>query len=901
MTEELFVFIDETWQELDLSKPSNITFDFKSTLFSDITKITSCKTYTFTLPNTANNNQALQHLNDLRHTSSVLGAKLPCIYKIDGMQFIKSPYLYISQVAKDKSYRAVMSWGGIIMDEDIDINEIYVGSPSVGGVTNDLCSWDIFKSNAGADGSVFPFYSCGVPSKALSPQKEFYKTGSFKFANSETENFFYHDASPLPCITVHSIIEQIGKRYNLDFAFNKEVKANEWDSAEDVPDIIKRGVVPITDGKMDKEKVNSYSFTLKNVTFWIDDVSDFGFRAKMYLAFNAKDDAVQNDTPYVDCIQEIVNGKKLYTVIKTNYDCISTRIEGKITIRPDINADILKTLHIVDRTGKNETKDVDAEISGTYYTYNLEGENAIQFDNGGEFYFTFDKGMYYMNQISIDGSIKVIPSKEVLDSSVQDWIFPWKKLPHITCKDFMKSIFFIAGGFPVMEDEGKIQLVRYNQIQENIANGKINNWTRYLIDKNDVTIKYSDGSLGITNYYLMKNENVDSKTGEEKDSSVYETQYASFPCDNMSLNAVKTIIQLPYYSRFLKDTDNPTVETGSTFQYYKLKDGKLETKEPKPSIGMLDKKRMYDRKAARWEDKLIMETWRFPADFAEDNKYYFLANMLKNPQYIECKASIPIINLAKIDFTIPIYLEQFNSLFVLTDLKYSSKNGISTLSLMKITDIGKVMAYGVPVISNVITLTELGERKRAVATVTVFNSDNHGGGADGKFNVKMTKGEGFAALTDTYPLDSGSSIMMDILGNDTGSDRDIVLEVFNAEDESQVTTLTLTQPGEVTYGKPFVGLPADIPAIGLVNETLSVVKVTNTYKSGTTTSGRFNVYLQSGQDFVTITSPNPQFSNATITATVANNQNGKPRTFSIKVTNADDETKYVTLGFTQQG
>lgn len=79
-----------------------------------------------------------------------------------------------------------------------------------------------------------------------------------------------------------------------------------------------------------------------------------------------------------------------------------------------------------------------------------------------------------------------------------------------------------------------------------------------------------------------------------------------------------------------------------------------------------------------------METWQFSNDLEKDDRYAYFAKIIKDPQYVECSMKIPIQVLTDIDFAKPIFIEQFNSLFVATDVRYTSKTGISTVSLIKI-------------------------------------------------------------------------------------------------------------------------------------------------------------------------------------------------------------------------
>lgn len=696
MTEELYVKIGGVWRELELQRPSGITFEFKSTLFSDITKVTSSKTYTFTLPGTAKNNLTLQNLSDLRHTSKVLGAKMPCIYKINGINFIDNPSLYISQVAKDKSYKAIMSWGGIIMEEDCNINELKKGDVVTfeeDWMTPNYGSWGKFNSNA--DDILYPAYSCGVPAGHL------YVTNIYTIEGNEGEYYARTSAPPLPVISVYNILTEIEKRYTLTFDFKKLYTKSQWDNGEDNGgcEIVNKGVIPIKSLEMDKADLEPYTVNFSNPNVILKPkIVNGGFGSVMmyhaFLAFRNKSGLeeyikVVNET----CIDTFAVSGTYNTKILLSHS-VGIKLSGEIvvTIKPNTNREVFKTLRIRRPDNLSEIKTIEAKRnSDRVFTYSFKGEDAIsldyaeagelEFSFGEDSYYTLDRENFYVE--SVQGSMTAEPMLEIIDMDTPRIIRPWSLLPEISCKDFVKSLFYIAGGFPVVKKDGSIGLSFFNDIKKNMESGNIYKWTDYLLEKKDHTIKYSDSTLGISNYYLMKNENLE-KTSDNEEESVYNNRFARLMCDNMSLSAQKTICKMPYNTQYLKDSVNPEIETGKTFRFYRWKDNKLVTVEAKPSIGILTKKTYSWLEGLLVTYELGMETWQFPQDLEHDERYAYFAKIIKNPQYVECKMTLPIFVLVDIDFSKPIYLEQFNSLFVATDIRYTSKTGISTVSLIKI-------------------------------------------------------------------------------------------------------------------------------------------------------------------------------------------------------------------------
>ena len=67
-----------------------------------------------------------------------------------------------------------------------------------------------------------------------------------------------------------------------------------------------------------------------------------------------------------------------------------------------------------------------------------------------------------------------------------------------------------------------------------------------------------------------------------------------------------------------------------------------------------------------------------------DDRYSFMAQVLKNPKLFQLDMAIPEAELTNVDMTKPVYLDRYNSLFMIQSIEYNSGDRISNVKLLKI-------------------------------------------------------------------------------------------------------------------------------------------------------------------------------------------------------------------------
>ena len=242
MKEELYVYTDNGRWKLDLPVPSGITMKWVNNLFSDLSKLTCSYTYTFKLPMTRNNSEALDQAEDIRHPSSVIRKKINAEYILNGVPFCKNANLYISEISKD-SYSCVMTWGVLkafqtLKESSLKLNEL----GSVG-----FFDWKDDDAN----------FSYGYPSSAYK------NTENLIYPDYDAGCPHYAGTPPRPVMPIYRIIQLINQKFGTRFEIGQEITKGmgampladfnnfRYHGRRVYDDYISHGVLPLTTAYLD--------------------------------------------------------------------------------------------------------------------------------------------------------------------------------------------------------------------------------------------------------------------------------------------------------------------------------------------------------------------------------------------------------------------------------------------------------------------------------------------------------------------------------------------------------------------------------------------------------------------------------------------------------------------------
>lgn len=742
MREELYFIKDNERIQLDLNSPSGITLNFKSNIFGDLSKITCSYSYTFKLPLTRNNRIAFDLADDVRHSSSMVRKRLKAEFWINGIQIFDDANLYLDTV--EGSYQAVMTWGVVrgletLTNNDISIRELpFNGMPEIikffsntpvarpDEWKNTLDYFIPFRKSEGSyiynDRKYIYDSEYGSQSLPVVPVQriiqainEYYGT-SFFFGDEFDGSKEWNDST---------------KKYN-------ETSLSDLIAFGAVP-LVKRG---ITEKQLKERTGILYDVEVLNNSFWgialkvWDDLTAFNV-----ISYDYKAPGVNN---YFDIGNNGSTGtNRKYTFFRKGLAVVTkVCLDGYIKVtmsnigrRWKNNAldfdrsDVIPKLIIYKRkfqlnegssTVGTVVYDEAVTLDGVrcvaddkyvtngeymyhYYAFEFdfrasEGKNNLELD---DFLSSNEAYPYFMSINDTVESVKevsdfyIIPKGEISDNISTGYEIDIRSnLPDISCLTFMKALYYMIGAFPNVDSAGKIIAHFYKSLDDNINSGIIKNWSSKLITGiEDLPDKTSFALSGYSqkNYYLMKNDELDSE-GEDN-ADVYESGMGTIVCENETLDKMQTIIQLPFYGAFLKDASRPSLVTGNDMKYVKYnEDGTTEPCEAKPAIGTVApiQQCTYDYPSSSTRVpvpsdtySMILSIWDGFKNINAIPSYNYLQSIVKEPLVITDKFLLNELDLRDLDFSVPIYLEKYNSYFAIVSITRDSK-GVCKCELIKL-------------------------------------------------------------------------------------------------------------------------------------------------------------------------------------------------------------------------
>lgn len=711
MTEELYIIVSGKSHKLDLNSPSGITLKYVSNLFNDISKISCSHSYTFKLPKTANNCRVLDMADDIRHNSTMVRKKLKAVFMQNGVSLFRDANLYIESI--DNAYQAVFTWDVIsglqaLKDNDISLNALQeLGTTNyhrTGILSTTYTEKEENRFSNDAD-VLIPFYYAGI--------KQDCTFGSINYNILDTlyETRIHHLYCGLPVVPIYRILSLINNYYGVNFKLGEKFTMANWDDLEGnyedngSPDLINRGVIPLVNWELiaDHSKAMRAGLRFSNTAEKWNNRLHLLFR--QYIAPTKGDlfTSEINSTPASD-------GATLYNGVKPSYALagFDLEIDGCIIAEYDKQIDEPQ-LKIYSKTddGNVEVASLDAveNTSGTTYVYRYDfradyGNNRLSI--AGE-NVQFDKPIYVTlpnvvpTRLSSDIYFYPVfkPDHSVFGSAI--WLSITKNLPDISCMTFIKSLYYMIGAFPTIDNEGRIIAVKYSKIKENLTNGIIYDWSKKALSSSwqAESVKFDIGGFAQKNYFLMKNDNL----GEYKrERDYYEAGKGCIKVNNETLEPSKTIFQIPFYGKFVEDLQYYYIETGDTVKMWEKDGNDVSPVESKPAIGIINGKKWYNyhytgifddegniiyNKQHNGQYILSMDIWDGFKYFSKNESYAYLQSILNNPIAIKENFILNELDLRDLDYTVPIYLEKYNSYFAIITLERDSK-GICKAELVKL-------------------------------------------------------------------------------------------------------------------------------------------------------------------------------------------------------------------------
>lgn len=275
-------------------------------------------------------------------------------------------------------------------------------------------------------------------------------------------------------------------------------------------------------------------------------------------------------------------------------------------------------------------------------------------------------------------------------------------LPDISCQEFIKVLFYMIGAYPSVGSNGQLIPKFYTEIKDNLSSGKIVDWSSKDNTQSGelpTSIKFELSDFAQRNYYLMKSDELEKKTRDVKDNTdVYENGIGYLLVDNDIIEKEQTVIQVPFNAPYIQNRKTPAYETGNTYKVWALSEDELPTWvrpgsrkmiefcDPAPCYGVITNRmrtKTIQGETSNAGNIMTMEVWNGFKTLLQNPSFAYLQQIISDPYIVKLDLRLTELDLANIDYSVPVYLEKFNSFFAIVSIQRNSK-GDCTCELIKL-------------------------------------------------------------------------------------------------------------------------------------------------------------------------------------------------------------------------
>lgn len=612
------LFIDG--ELVDLDDSTKITLNYKSNLFTDLSKIVSNNSYTIKLPKTVRNQRIIKH-SDLPACITDYPRKFHSArYFRNGIEIIPNGKAVF--MSGSDSFEIALTWGNIsllsgIVEDDKTLNDLKDSYPEY------YIIWKREISNYQvADSFIISDMNMGI-------------------RNYDTKNYIH------PCVRASWILERISRNSGINFLFPANI----------IDNLISKLLVPMLTKKGKGEDDNNQ--------FGITGVYDNGQLDGYVLT-------VLIQKYYKNDYLEIVGSRDgLYAGVKILKNNTKIHIRGRMFF--DFTGSTMPNprfvaYKVVDGAAEEvfSVSYIDLENKGsqTWFVSFEYDDYTTVLSAGDVIYFSFADTGFFTNNWGITtfvvGLLAFTEETSVFEDGVSDGYFPIiSNLPSVKQIDFLKALASMSGTFAVVKDKATIQFVSMDEVISNKS--KALNWTRKVIasypENKPKTISFSLDGFAQKNMYKWK-----------EDDSVSGSYDGYINVDDETIEVSKDSVTLPLAATEMRVDKAyiPLYEYGDNDEV-----GKLGKVEPRILLEMNNNgKSKATFNGLGWSTLL-------------DRNYQSYKKVVRNPVIITERISISDIDLKELDVKVPVYLGQYGRYYALISVK-SEDTGVCECKLLQL-------------------------------------------------------------------------------------------------------------------------------------------------------------------------------------------------------------------------
>lgn len=611
--------------EIDLKPDNSVSLQLKSNLFSPIDKITLNHSFSITAPDTLQNRRAFGMGNQVAADTDQVRQKYPCKFYRNGVQIL-SGTCHVQSI-ESGSFSLLLVWGLDCLEalkEGGDLQDL------------DLGNMRFEKENFNDEGKPIPGYN--TYAEAMEKIMFFaHSVGDFM----EWNDYYMLGSNQFtPCIAARTLfkkcLESAGISYEVDedaFEFMKRlaIPLPTLDSGELEIPISGVGVMGTEDGKIGN---TSYYDGAYFITGFVSELPNLSIIDGSRFTVTSSCDIKLSYSVTIGA-DDLFGSQRLMLCI-VQYDD-----EGKETSRTYKRAEITRT----------EYKDMDI----VYHFDDVE----IDLDAKGEFYFVILgstsklRGLFVRKLIAEFTEPPITPGLELSIAA---------NLPKLSKINYVKALCQICGIFPIppVSNSNFVRFVSPGIIEANKS--KAVDWSGYVNgEPKKIAFAFSE--------FAQKNL-ITYKEGEK--------YAASFPMESPTADKEKTAFELPFMH--LKGGRWPlwSVER----EEIKDKDGKvigfnypISRENVAPAIYCLGPSGGDEN-----TDAFLSFDELTPSQILK--RWQPLADAVKRAKVIQVELLLPQVAVKYVDYSVPVYIEQFGGYFGIVSLTNSGDK--TTAELIKI-------------------------------------------------------------------------------------------------------------------------------------------------------------------------------------------------------------------------
>lgn len=637
---------------VDISPDTQITLEFNSNLFGDISEITASNSMTISLPKTPTNNQVFGLPSVIGGMTSAPYSKLDAEMYVNGVQVVSTAYAVLLSVGE--SYEISLYWGvakalSTLKDNDKTLKDIAeVLSIQYGGEN----WWTDWEGKVGKDENgngnanlINAVYECGIPDLRND-------------MNARAQ------VALLPSVRVSWVWRQVLRDNGLSLIVPQTL--NLW---------LAKLAIPFTTHKISVSDSNHYA------------ANKFSYARRGYEALLC----LYGGTPIDKGIYSI---KPIYTDIeldgkKYKHSTIGFRTTSEGMLSASVNLSFYAGTVVDNATICFAHYSENGELLNEYTQF-LPGASSSKEGNLNA-NVEMGKGEYvvcYVRMFKLTGFDKSATERATLtlhnlsfsfdtegakDQAMGGIINTRDNLPEIKQLDFVKDICAMQGLWPTLIG-GNVHLVSYADFY-NGAQPTLD-WSHKLVGSGDSDapqISYTLGNVAQRNILTYA-----------EDDSVKTDASATLYVDNDNLEQEQDMFEL----QFAASDDN-------VIPHYKMKEAKegeapeVEEEDVEPRImeitsSVLDTTATLNFGSLSWSNLIA-------------NNYKYWQKLMRNPIVIEEQMWLTEVDIKELDYRKPIYLQKYGARFAVQKVQWSEgePSSVTLVYLPPMNDIAVALPYTV--------------------------------------------------------------------------------------------------------------------------------------------------------------------------------------------------------------